>query len=434
MTSTDQPTRVDGPELHARVRELLPMPRSLTGPGTQQTLQWLQSHAPFEVHEIASATAVHDWVVPDEWTLRRATLIGPDGTVLIDSDEHPLGVVGYSEPVDRAIELDELQQHLHSLPELPHATPWRNSYYQRNWGFCLPDEQRRALPAGEYRVHIDADLGPGRMQWAELVLPGASTDTVLVSTHVCHPAMANDNASGIAVLSGLAEHLASRQDRHLTWRLIANPGTIGSLVWLHENPGVLDDIVAGFTLSGLGDDGPLTWKPTFGEDAWVDRAASEVLGRHGGRVRDYSPWGYDERQYNAPGFRLPVGHVGRTLHGSYPEYHTSLDDLDFVSADRLGESLDAIIDLVDVLEQDRTITSRAPYGEPRLGPRGLYPQSGGRDAEQEVLTLLWVLHLADGAHSLLDVARRAELPFPLVVAGADRLVDAGLLDSTSIAR
>lgn len=416
-----------GTPLRDLVESLLAIPRSLTGDGVRASLAAMQQVAPFVQHEVPTGTQVFDWTVPDEWNLRRGTLTGPDGTVLADSDVHPLHVMGYSEAVDVELSLDELQPRLHSLPDQPDAIPYRTSYYKRSWGFSLPDRVREGLVQGTYRATIEASLEPGRLTWGELVLPGESEDVVLLTTHLCHPAMANDNASGMALLATIGRELQALPDRRWTYHLVANPGTIGSLVWLSQNPDVWPRVVAGVTLAGVGDRGAPTWKRTFKGDAWVDRVAETVIAHHGGTTVPFSPWGYDERQYNAPAFRLPVGHLGRTPHGTYPEYHTSLDDIDFVTEASLTDSLKILLEVIDVLEHDEVLHNLAPHGEPRLGARGLYPSTGGTSAQAETLAMLWVLTMADGEHSLLDTSRRAEIDFQAIRQAAHKLLDGGLL-------
>jgi aminopeptidase-like protein len=280
---------------------------------------------------------------------------------------------------------------------------------------------------GPYDVLVDTTLEPGSLTYGECVLPGRSTDEVLFSTHVCHPGMANDNLTGIAVTTALARLLASTSHRY-TYRLLLVPGTIGSHTWLSRSADVLPRVRHGVVLTGLGGPGPLVWKRTRHGRCTVDRAAEHAVDRHDGEVRDYSPWGYDERQYNAPGFDLPVGRLTRTPHGEYPEYHTSADDLSFVSAEALVEALTTVLELLDVLEHDAAPVRTGPPGEPQLGRRGLYPSLGGHSAQQQVMALLWAAGCADGEHSLLDIARRAGLPFAAVRRAAATLAEQDLLE------
>jgi aminopeptidase-like protein len=417
-----------GQRLHELVRELYPVCRSITGPGVRQTLEALAAWLPLEVTEVRSGTAVLDWTVPQEWRIDAGWIDGPDGRRVVDFADSNLHVVGYSAPVDAAMPLHELRPHLHSLPEQPHLIPYRTSYYAEDWGFCLPHAQMETLPEGTYQVRIDAELAPGSLTYGEAVI-GDGPDEVLLSAHVCHPSLANDNLSGIAVLAGLGELLGTCRLRQ-RYRLLFIPGTIGAITWLARNEDRLGAITAGLVLAGVGDRGPLTYKRSRAGDARIDRIAARVLGERDERhaLQDFSPWGYDERQFNSPGFQLPVGRLSRTPHGTYPEYHTSGDDCDFVEPGQLADTLETLLAMVAVLETDGRYRNLAPKGEPQLGRRGLYGSIGGLPGEDDLrLALLWVLNLSDGDHDLLAIAERSGLPFDAVVDAAKRLEQAGLL-------
>lgn len=408
----------------------MPYPRSITGNGVRQTLEVVRARVPLQVTEVPTGTAVLDWTVPREWNVREAWIAGPDGQRVLDFAQSNLHLVGYSTPVRARMSLAELRPHLHSLPDRPNLVPYRTSYYVEAWGFCLSDRQLEQLPDGEYDVCIDASLTDGALTYGELLVPGSSADEVLVSTHVCHPSMANDNLSGIALATLLAEHLGSRDSRY-SYRFLFVPGTIGSITWLARNQDGADRIVHGLVLTGLGDAGSPTYKRSRRGNAVIDRAAEHVLRSSGQPVNviDFYPYGYDERQYCSPGFNLPVGRLGRSPHGEYPEYHTSGDDLSFVHPDSLQDSWDLLVGIIDVLERDGTYLSRNPFGEPQLGRRGLYRSIGAAtDRAAAEMALLWVLNLADGAHSLLDVAERSGLTFAAVADAARSLISADLLE------
>jgi aminopeptidase-like protein len=419
-------------ELHARVAALLPLPRSLTGPGVEATLAALGGDV--EVHEVASGTPVLDWAVPDEWVLRSARLTGPGGEVVADAADHPLSVLGYSEPVDVEVELEQLQPHLHSDPAHPDAIPYRTSYYSRRWGFCLPHRRRAALPPGRYRAVVDADLRPGAMRWGERVLPGSSGAEVLVTSHVCHPGMANDNASGNVVAAALADHLAARPARRLTWRFLWLPGTIGEIAWIARHADRLAALLGGMVLAGVGDRAPLAWKRSR-RGGPVDRAVLQALRERGAPhdVRPWSPWGYAERQFNSLGVDVPVGRLSRAEHGTYPEYHTSADDAAFVTGASLREALEVAVAAAEALEANATYRNLRPVGEPRLGPRGLFDPVGGRPVGTWQLALLWVLSESDGATDLLAVAERSGLPVADLAAAAEALLGTDLLAEVAAA-
>lgn len=423
-----------GAELHRWVRDLYPIGRSLTGDGVRETLRRLGELLPIVVREVPSGTRVLDWTVPPEWNLREAWIENSRGERIVDARRSTLHVVGYSRPVRARLTLAELRPHLHSLPDRPDWIPYRTSYYADAWGFCLTDRQLRALPDDRYEVCVDATLQPGSLTYGECELPGETKDEVLLSTHVCHPALGNDNLSGIVVAAFLGRRLAERR-RRLTYRLLFVPGTIGSIAWLARNESRASRIAHGLVLTCLGDAGAPTYKRSRRGDAVIDRAAAHVLaGRGPHQLLDFTPWGYDERQYCSPGFDLPVGCLMRTPHGQFPEYHTSADDLDFVRPDALADSLELATAVLDLVDRNRVFVNRQPKGEPQLGRRGLYPPMGGGPPGPDQLALLWVLNLSDGRHSLLDIAERARLPFDAVDRAASALAAHDLLREVPPAR
>ena len=421
-----------GAEAFELARELFPLPRSLTGDGVRQTLRVVGELVPLEVTEVPTGTPVFDWTIPREWNVADAWIADASGTRIVDYRSSNLHVLGYSRPVRATLSGAELDGRLHSLPEHPDRIPYRTAYWADTWGFCVSERQRQQIrPDEQYEVVIDATLEDGHLTYAEALFPGESDDEVLLSTYVCHPSVANDNVSGIAVLAVLGRHLARRPLRR-THRLLFSPGTLGPLAWLSRNLEGLDRVHAGLVVACAGDRGPLRYKRSRRGDAHVDRAAGHVLphSRPDALVEDFAPWGGDERQFCSPGFDLPIGALTRTPHGLYPEYHSSADDLDLIGAESLGDSVAATLEILDVLERDRTYVSRSPYGEPQLGRRGLYREiSAGVPRAEEAFqrALMWVLNQADGTRSLLETAERAQLPFDLVAEAANALVDAELL-------
>ncbi len=416
-----------GAELHRWIADLYPIGRSITGDGVRETLRRLGELLPLSVREVPSGTRVLDWTVPPEWNLRDAWIESSRGERIVDARRSTLHVVGYSRPVRARLSLAELRPHLFSLPERPDWIPYRTSYYADGWGFCLSDRQLRALPDDRYEVCIDATLGSGSLTYGECELPGEIEDEILLSTHVCHPSLCNDNLSGMVIAAFLGQRLAAKPRRH-TYRLLFIPGTIGSITWLALNESRLDRIAHGLVLTCLGDPGPPTYKRSRRGHATIDRAAAHVLATRGAhRLLDFAPWGYDERQFCSPGFDLPVGCLMRTPHGQFPQYHTSADDLDFVRPDALEDSLEVCAAVLDLIDRDRVFVNQQPKGEPQLGRRGLYPPVGGGPQAPEQLALLWVLNLSDGHHSLLDIAERSGLPFDVVCRGAQALAERELL-------
>ena len=418
LEAAEQITR--GEDMHALVRRLYPICRSITGEGVRETLAILSEIHPITVREVPTGTTAFDWEAPQEWVIRDAWIAGPDGERIVDFRVHNLHVVNYSIPVRGRFSLEELRPHLFSMPDRPHLIPYRTSYYAPTWGFCLPHALLESLPDATYEVVIDSELRDGAVTLGEIVLPGETDEEILISTHTCHPSLANDNLSGLAVSINLARAIAARPRRY-TYRFLYGPGTIGSILWLALNEDKVGRIRHGLVLTGMGDTGPLTYKRSRLGDKMIDRVAEHVLETSGAPAAfmDYYPYGYDERQFCSPGFDLPVGRLSRTPHGEYPEYHTSGDTPDFVKPAALAASFEAALAIFDVLERDRVVVSANPKGEPRLGKRGLYRQVAGQaNAKPDEMALLWVLAYADGRHSLLDIAIRAKAPFARIAAAA----------------
>jgi aminopeptidase-like protein len=432
MAAIDPQTLPDaeqvGAELHDFVRQLFPLCRSITGDGLRQTLALIGERIPLEVTEVPTGTQVFDWTIPQEWNIRGAWIDGPDGERVVDFADSSLHVLGYSAPVRERLPLAELKQHLHSLPEHPDWIPYRTSYYEPNWGFCLPHRLLESLPAGEYEVCIDSTLTEGALTYAEALVPGASEEEVLLSAYACHPSLANENCSGLALLALLARELAERELRY-SYRFLFAPATIGPLAWLARNEDRLDRIGHGLVCYCVGDSGPFTYKKSRSGIADVDRAAQLVLRESAEpfEVREWEPWGGDERQFNSPGIDLDVGALTRTPPGSYPEYHSSADDLDLVRPESLAASFRAYMAVFDVLETNAAFVNLSPKGEPQLGRRGLYRTIGAGGRPHDELALLWVLSLSDGRHTLLDVAERSGLPYAQVRAAARLLEEHELL-------
>ena len=411
------------------IAELYPICRSITVEGVRETLRRIQKRIPLEMHEVPSGTKVFDWTVPLEWNVSDAYIKDEAGVRVVDFKANNLHVMSYSSPLKKRMTLEELNPHLFSLPDHPEWIPYRTSYYQENWGFCLSHKNRELLKNGEYEVVIDSTLQPGSLTYGESYLPGESADAVLVSCHVCHPSLCNDNLSGIAVAVLLAQAMATRKRRY-SYRFLFIPGTIGSITWLARNEDIVSCIKHGLVLTGVGDVGKVTYKRSRQGHAEIDRVMTQVLKDSGDphAIIDFFPYGYDERQYCSPGFDLAVGCFMRTPHGEYPEYHSSADDLAFVKADSLARSFSRCLEAFELLEHNRTYLNKNPKCEPQLGRRGLYRAVAGQQEKQsKELALLWVLNASDGRHTLLDIAERADLPFRRIQAAAEALVEVGLL-------
>lgn len=421
-----------GRELHLFATELYPICRSITGEGLRRTLAAIQKRIPLQISEVPTGTEVFDWTVPKEWNIRDAYIKDATGTRIVDFQACNLHVLNYSAPIRKTMPLSELRAHLFTIHDHPDWIPYRTSYYRENWGFCLSHNQMQALEEGSYEVCIDSTLTHGSLTYGECYLPGRSSDEVLISCHVCHPSLANDNLSGVTVATALAEQLAGRDLRY-SYRFLFIPGTIGAITWLAQNRDKTNRIRHGLVLTGIGNESGFHYKKSRRGDADIDQAVAHVL-RHNAQsydVLEFSPYGYDERQYCSPGFNLPVGCLTRSVWGTFPEYHTSADNLEFIKPERLGESLRVCASVVDVLENNRRYRNLSPYCEPQLGKRGLYRSTGGESIEVEINARLWVLNFSDGKHSLLDIAERSGLPFSVIRNAADLLHEGGLLAPAS---
>ncbi len=430
--SLESPGRENlGAELHRLIADLYPICRSITGDGFRETLRRLRRFVPLTVHEVPTGTRVFDWTVPREWNVRDAYVKDGTGRRVIDFRESNLHVVNYSVPIRATLTRAELQGHLFTLPEHPDWIPYRTTYYEESWGFCLSHDQFLRMKDETYEVLIDSSLEDGHLTYGEVLLEGTTDEEVLITCHACHPSLCNDNLSGVAVATFLARALGERPHR-FSYRFLFIPGTIGSITWLARNEGDVGRIRHGLVLALLGDAGPFTYKRSRRGDAEIDRVVASVLGSlpGGNRVRDFTPYGYDERQFCSPGFNLPVGSLMRTPNGEYPEYHTSADNLDFVKPGRLAESYALCLSIIDVLENNWRYVSLNPKCEPQLGRRGLYRSVGGvATAPDHEMALLWVLNQSDGTKDLLDIAERSRLPFDSVRSAADALRESGLLEA-----
>ena len=415
-------------QLFGSITDLFPICRSITGSGVRETLSYLNRISPMEIHEVPSGTEVFDWVIPKEWNIRDAYIKDSSGKRVVDFQRSNLHVVNYSTPIAGQFSLEQLRPHLFTLPDQPDLIPYRTSYYEESWGFCLSQNQLDALPDDEYEVFIDASLEPGSLTYGEIYIPGKSEEEVLISCHICHPSMANDNLSGMVIAAYLAAHLKSLP-LHYSYRFLFVPGTIGSITWLSLNEQTLPKIQHGLVLAGLGDPGPLTYKLSRRGDDAIDRAASHIVCQQSNQPPiEFSPYGYDERQYCSPGVDLPVGRLSRTPHGSFPEYHTSADNLDFIQPKQLADSLMACLAIFDIIEQNRYYINTKPMGEPQLSKYGLYSTTGGNKQSPEVqMAMLWVLNLSDRRHNLLDIAERSGLSFETILLAAKKLYKHGLL-------
>jgi aminopeptidase-like protein len=418
-----------GEEIFALAKTIFPFCRSITGDGVRRTLREVAAHIDLAIHEVPTGTPVLDWIIPREWNIRAAYIKSERGETVVDFDRSNLHVMSYSVPVRRRMSLEELKRHIYTLPDQPDLIPYRTSYYAENWAFCMSHRQFETLRDESYEVLIDSTLTDGHLTYGEFLHKGETDDEFILSAHSCHPSLANDNCSGIALLTLLAKHIARSRTRY-SYRFLFAPGTIGTIAWLARNEDHVRLIKHGLVVSMVGDAGGPTYKKSRRGNADIDRAMIHIL-RHSGlspTILDFSPYGYDERQYCSPGFDLPVGLFQRSKFGTIPQYHTSADDLAFIRPEHLGESYRLIAEAANLIDADRVYVNTVSKGEPQLGRRGLYSAIGGdKDAAAANMAMLWTLNLSDGQHSVLDIAERADLPFEVVRKTADLLREHGLL-------
>lgn len=419
-----------GEKMYKLVEELYPICRSITGNGVRKTLEIIKKSIQLTIHEVKTGTPVFDWSVPKEWNINDAYIIDPHGNKIIDFKENNLHVLNYSVPIRAKLSLEELKNHLYTLPDHPDWIPYRTSYYQENWGFCLKHNQFLELEDGDYEVVIDSSLSNGHLTYGEYVVKGETEEEVLLSCHICHPSLCNDNLSGISLMTFLAQQL-SRLELRYTYRFLFIPVTIGSITWLSKNEETTKRIRHGLVVVCVGDPGPYTYKRSRHGYADIDRAVINVLTTmelpH--NIIDFYPYGYDERQYCSPGFNLNIGSLSRSTHGSYPEYHTSADNLDFINEKALEESLNTYLSVMEILENNKKYLNTNPKCEPQLGKRGLYGGTGGsfKNDKNFQMSLLWILNMSDGHNSLLDISERSGIPFSMIKIAAEELRKVNLL-------
>lgn len=400
-----------GQQMYELIVRLFPICRSLTGDGVRETLRILQRDIPLAIHEVPSGTKVFDWTIPKEWNIRDAYVIGGDGNKIIDFKENNLHVVGYSIPVDKIVELEELKEHLYSLPKQPDAIPYITSYYKERWGFCISQRQRESLKEGKYRVRIDSELKDGFLTYGEIIIPGKTKKEIFLSTYICHPSMANNELSGPAVTTALTRWILS-QPRKFTYRIVFIPETIGSITYLSRNiEAMKENIIAGFNITCVGDERTYSYLPSRYGNTLSDKAALNILKFKHPDCKYYSflDRGSDERQYCSPGVDLPVVSIMRSKYGDYPEYHTSLDNLEIVTAKGLYGSFSVIKDCIQALEKNETYKVKCNC-EPQLGKRGLYPTLSTKESGNTVRNMMNFIAYADGTNDLIDISNIINVP------------------------
>jgi aminopeptidase-like protein len=402
-----------GDIMYHLAKNLFKLNRSLTGEGVRETLNILREIVPIEIKSIQSSSQVFDWTVPKEWVIRNAWIITPSGTKICDFFSNNLHLVGYSVPINARITRKELEEHLHSLPDQPDAIPYITSYYKEYWGFCLSHNERLTLEEGIYEVFIDSELIEGVLNYADLVIPGKSTKEILFSTYICHPSMANNELSGPVLAVELAKMLLKTENEY-TYRFVFVPETIGSLVYLSKHLNHLKhNVIAGYVLTCVGDDNAVSYLESRYGNTYADKVARFALDDMKIDYKHYSflERGSDERQYCAPGIDLPVCSVMRSKYGTYPEYHTSLDNLNYISPQGLQLSYDIYIRIIDVIENNKIYIFNV-LGEPQLGKRGLYPNISSKDSGSSVRDMMNIITYLDGSNDLIDIILITGVNYP----------------------
>ncbi|NMC05034.1 MAG: DUF4910 domain-containing protein [Candidatus Lokiarchaeota archaeon] len=402
-----------GKQMYELCELLFPICRSITGNGVRKTLSIIKQHLPgIQVHEVPSGTAVFDWTVPKEWDIEDAYIIDPSGKKIVDFHQCNLHVVGYSTPIDATLDLDDLQEHLYSLPDQPAAIPYITSYYKERWGFCISEQMRKSLQPGKYHVVIKSKLFDGSLTYGELLLPGKTTKEIFLSTYICHPSMANNELSGPVVTTFLVKWLMQIPDRYYSYRVVFIPETIGSITYLSKHlEHMKERIVAGFVITCIGDNRAYSVLTSRNENTLADEVALHVLKNLHPEFIKYSflERGSDERQYCSPGVDLPVASIMRTKYGRYPEYHTSLDDLSLISPEGLQGGFEAVQKCIEVLENNMTPKVRT-LCEPQLGKRNLYPTLSTKKSGEYIKDMMNLIAYSDGKRTLLEIAELINVP------------------------
>lgn len=418
-----------GKDIFDLVKSMFPISRSITGNGVRETLSIISEFISIDIHEIPSKTKVLDWEVPLEWNIKDAWIKNPEGEKIVDFNVSNLHVLNYSIPINKKLSLEELKEHIFTLPDTPDWIPYRTSYHNKEWGFCMAYNQLKDLKEGFYEINIDSTLDHGSLTYGEFFIKGQIEDEVLISTHICHPSLANDNLSGIAVSTYVADILTNT-DNYYSYRFLFIPGTIGSITWLSLNENNIERIKHGLVLTLLGDNGKFNYKKSRRGNAEIDKIVDHCLMslNEDYGVLDFSPYGYDERQFCSPGYNLPVGRLSRSIHGEFPEYHTSADNLDFINSEQLEGSFKLILTIIEIVEGNRSYLNLNPKGEPQLGRRGLFKKIGGQSETKDFqMALLWVLNQSDGENSLLDISIKSKINFNIIKTAAESLMEVDIL-------
>jgi aminopeptidase-like protein len=417
-----------GTEMYEWASELFPVCRSITGNGVRVTLDYIRNIIPnLQFHTIKSGTKVFDWNVPNEWNIFDAYVEDGAGHRWIDFKKNNLHVVGYSEPVDEWMSLEQLGSHLHTIPSQPTAIPYVTSYYNKIWGFCLSEDEKATIPNGKYHIVIDSELKSGVLNYADIVIPGRLDKEILISTYICHPSMANNELSGPVVTMKIIEWLQN-QKLEYTYRIVFIPETIGSIVYIHKHHTHLKKhVVAGYVLTCIGDERDFSFMPSRQNDSLSDRVARAVFKENEPAYIEYSylKRGSDERQYCSPSVDLPIASIMRSKYMEYPEYHTSLDDLSFISPQGLYGGYDIVKKCLQVIEKNKFYSAVYPC-EPQLGKHGIMSTLSKWDSWEAVKNIKNVIAYADGNNDCITLADKTNVNISECIEICEMLLEKGI--------
>ncbi len=420
-----------GDKLYTLMKEIFPILQSITGEGSRKTLSLIKKEInELKIYNVRSGTKVFDWIVPKEWNIKEAYIKNSNGEKIVDLADNNLHILNYSIPFRGKVSLHELKEHLFSIPEYPEWIPYATSYYNENWGFCISHRKLEELKEDTYEVVIESSLNEGHLSYGEVFLQGKSFKEILLTTYFCHPSMCNDNLSGVVTLTFLTKLLKKIRGLHFSYRILFLPETIGSITWLALNEEKVKNIEGGLVVTCTGGPSITTYKRTWRGDFLIDKVVEKVLvdSREPYKVLDFFPGGSDERQFASPAFRLPMSSLMKSSYWTYPEYHTSADNFDFVKPEQLENTFKKYIQVISILENNITYVGTNPKCEPNLGKRGLYNFIGAKKNQSpQINAMRWILYLSDGNHSLLDIALKSNLSFESIHKATFLLIEKGLL-------
>ena len=402
--------------MYSLLKEMFPYNRSITGDGVRNTLDRISKEIALTNHSLKSGEKVFDWTVPNEWNVKAAQIINPDGSVLVDFLDNNLFLMSYSTPINQTMTLEDLKCHIISDESRPDSIPYSTSYYNEEWAFCLPYNLVTKMLPGDYRVIIDSELKKGELIYGEANINNGAKKTILISSYICHPSMANDSLSGVVLAVQLYKEIKKLKNLRFNYKFLFVPETIGTICFLYNNKhNIKEQIEYGLVATCLGDAGKFNYKKTRNQESEINRVVEHLFKEKNlsDRIRDFSPLGSDERQYCSPGFDLPVGVLTRSMYSEFPEYHSSSDNLDFVKEEYLQESLLMYLEIIEAYESNLKFIRAEPHCEPQMGKYNLYREKGGagKDSIDNLSQKrMWILNYADGEHDLIEISKKSGFP------------------------